>query len=60
MRDKNKNYFDVKAEMNKVTFLQMCLSVVKGLIKITTIKIDKNMVGKEYKATIFFEKKEDK
>ena len=55
-----KGYFDKKAEENKTTLLRMCLSVVKGLIKITTINVDKTAQDKQYRAVIFFEKKEDK
>jgi len=56
----NKGYFDVEEEKNKTTLLQLCLSVVKGLIGITSIRVDKTFVGKEYRAVIFFKKKKDK
>jgi hypothetical protein len=56
----NKGYFDKKAEENKTTLLKMCLSLVQGLIRITTISIDKTAQDKQYRAVIFFEKKGDK
>ena len=56
----NKGYFEKKAEENKTTLLRMCLSVVKGLIKITTINVDKTSQDSQYRAVIFFEKKKDK
>jgi hypothetical protein len=55
-----KTYFDIQAEKNKTTFLQMCISVVQGLIKITTINVDKTAQDSQYRAVIFFEKKKDK
>lgn len=55
-----KGYFDKKAEENKTTLLRMCLSLVQGLIKITTINVDKTAQDSQYRAVIFFEKKKDK
>lgn len=52
-----KDYFQTQQEKNKNILLELAKAVVKGLVFISSIRIEKNMVGGGYRLVAFFSKK---
>lgn len=52
-----KNYFEEQENKNKGILIELLKAVVKGIISISTLRIDKNMTGGGYRLTAFIREK---
>ena len=55
-----KDYFEKDQENNKNIFLKLAVALFNGIMFITSLRIDENLVGDGYRLTVFFNRKEKK
>jgi hypothetical protein len=52
-----KDYFEIQQERNKSILLQLATGIWKGLLIVTSFRVEKNLVGDGWRLTAFFSKK---